>query len=144
MCKPSAVARTPGQRGAVGNWLVTRRLARGWTTQDQARQEILRLTGWRIPKSVYAEWESGRRIPSDPNRDRLVEFYGGMDAAPTDPAVDVAGVVGAVSLLVEELRAERAARVEWEQGLLEALRDIARAAVRSGDPELEPRVGAQR
>jgi len=51
-------------------------MARGWDTQTLAREQIAKLTGWRIPQSVYAEWESGRRLPSEANLDRLRSFYG--------------------------------------------------------------------
>lgn len=61
-------------------------MARGWDTQEKARAEIERLTGWRIPQSVYAEWESGRRLPADANLERLRAFYG--DAPETTETPD--------------------------------------------------------
>lgn len=77
------MARTPAQRGPIGNWLVESRIARAWDTQERARAEIERLTGWRIPQSVYAEWESGRRVPSDGNLTKLREFYGTKETGAT-------------------------------------------------------------
>lgn len=44
-----------------------------------------------------------------------------------------AALVGLVTTMLEELRAERQARVEWEQGFLEAMRELARGAARQGD-----------
>lgn len=98
------MARTPAQRGRTGNWLVERRLARGWATQASARGEIERLTGWRIPQSVYAEWESGRRVPSDANLDRLREFYGD-DERPATAAGDSASIVAALDRLTAAVEA---------------------------------------
>lgn len=109
------MARTPGQRGRIGNWLVESRLARSWETQEKARREIQRLTGWRVPASVYAEWESGRRIPSDTNLDRLQDFYGTAPgqtekAATTDEvAAAIDRQTEALTALLVELREERAA-----------------------------------
>lgn len=51
-------------------------MTRGWTTAAIARAELERLGGIRIAASVYAEWESGRRVPSDANLARLEAFYG--------------------------------------------------------------------
>ena len=108
------MARTPGQRGRIGNWLVESRLARGWETQEKARSEVQRLTGWKIPASVYAEWESGRRIPSDANLARLEEFYGSGPgqkvAATSDDPVAAA------------IREQTEAIKEQTRTLLEALR----------------------
>lgn len=87
-------------------------MARGWSTQEKARGEIARLTGWTIPQSVYAEWESGRRTPTEANLERLRGFYGDGPEGTVAPA----DLVAAISVLVEEIRAERAARVAWEQG----------------------------
>lgn len=107
------MARTPAQRGKIGNWLVESRLARGWDTQDRARAEIERLTGWRVPQSVYAEWESGRRVPSDANLERLQGFYGdgpGLGSTGSDDPVATAirEQTKVLSELVAELREGRA------------------------------------
>lgn len=100
------MARTPAQRGATGNWLVLSRVARGWDTQERARAEIERLAGWRIPQSVYAEWESGRRIPSDANLARLREFYGPTTDLERPESPDA--LAAAIRGLTDELRAWRA------------------------------------
>lgn len=117
-------------------------MARGWDTQEKARAEIERLTGWRIPQSVYAEWESGRRVPSDANLARLQEFYGSPEPSQATESGD--SVLAAVRLLVDEIRAERAARVEWERGLLSALQELATGRAPQGDPEHKPPVNAGR
>ena len=87
-------------------------MARGWDTQEKARSEIQRLTGWRIPQSVYAEWESGRRLPADANLARLEEFYGstGAPEATQTPDALVAALMAqtaAITELVSELREAR-------------------------------------
>ena len=105
-----AVARTPAQRGKVGNWLVESRLARGWDTQEKARAEVARLTGWTIPQSVYAEWESGRRLPSEANLDRLRSFYGDAPEATETPDALVAALTAqtaAITALVGEMQKAR-------------------------------------
>lgn len=130
------MARTPAQRGRTGTWLVQARLTRGYETQRVARQEIERLTGWRIPQSQYAEWESGRRVPSEAALERLEAFYGAQTETATPEGM--AGLVSLVTELIGELRAERQARVEWEQGFLEAMRELARAGGPQGDPADAP------
>lgn len=137
------MARTPAQRGRIGNWLVESRLARSWATQDKARAEIERLTGWRIPQSVYAEWESGRRLPADGNLARLQEFYG--DTPQTGAAAaDTGAVLEAVRELVGEIRAERQARQEWEQTFVEAIRELVLAAKQPAEPERDSHAEAPR
>src|SRR5688572_13436106 len=125
-----AVARTPAQRGKVGNWLVESRLARGWDTQEKARAEIARLTGWTIPQSVYAEWESGRRLPSEANLDRLRGFYGDAPGA-TESGDSLAEAIRlqaeAIRELARSIADERAERLEWERGFVEAVRELATA-----------------
>lgn len=49
------------------------------------------------------------------------------------PVGEVAELVALVRTLVEELRDERRARVEWEQGFLEAMRELAKGAAQQGD-----------
>lgn len=120
------VARTPAQRGAVGNWLVDSRLARGYVSQNQARREIERLTGWRIAQSVYAEWESGRRVPEGDNYSRLQDFYGPMPEAPIGQADAVAAAIQRQAEAINRLAAalegrEKSAR-QWEATLVRALR----------------------
>lgn len=78
-------------------------MARGWATQEKARGEIERLTGWRIPQSVYAEWESGRRTPTEANLERLREFYGHEETGPS--AVGEAGLSELVAALRDQTRA---------------------------------------
>lgn len=124
-----AVARTPAQRGRIGNWLVESRLARGWDTQEKARAEIARLTGWDVAQSVYAEWESGRRIPSDANLARLEEFYGKQE---TGPAQGEAGLAEAM----DRQTAVLSALLSWLQGQDERLAAI-EAAVALNRQDIE-------
>jgi hypothetical protein len=130
------VARTPAQRGKVGNWLLESRLARGWDTQEKARAEIARLTGWTIPQSVYAEWESGRRLPSDTNLERLQGFYG--DAPVSAPASEISELAASIRDLARAIQEERAERLEWERGVLESVSSLARWLGQRDDPEHVP------
>lgn len=114
------MARTPAQRGRTGTWLVQARLARGYDTQAVARREIERLTGWRIPQSQYAEWESGRRVPSDAALERLQAFYG----TPDEQAVigtDASSIVAAIDRLTEAVRAQGQQQVDGMTALAEVL-----------------------
>jgi hypothetical protein len=137
----AAVARTPAQRGRIGNWLVESRLSRGWDTQEKARSEIERLTGWRIPQSVYAEWESGRRVPSDANLARLTEFYGGGES-PVMPDQQQALIAAlraqteAINALVARL--DSLAGEAVREGVADALREAGVARVVGGSPDVRP------
>lgn len=120
------MARTPAQRGRIGNWLVESRLSRGWETQEKARAEIARLGGWKIPQSVYAEWESGRRLPSDANLERLTAFYGTQPgqkgtAAPDDPVAAAVDRLTAQMARIEERLADLAGA---EEGRADALQEL--------------------
>jgi hypothetical protein len=53
-------------------------------------------------------------------------------------------VLAAVRLLLDEIRAERAERQEWERGFLEAMRELAIGAARRDDPAPELPVTARR
>lgn len=117
----AAVARTPAQRGTIGNWLLESRLSRGYTSQAKARAEIERLTGWRIAQSVYAEWESGRRVPEGDNFRRLQEFFGPVPSASNSGGQDQAALILAISSLVEQLQADREHRNGSVYRRLEAL-----------------------
>ena len=143
------MARTPAQRGRIGNWLVESRLSRGWETQERARAEIARLGGWKIPQSVYAEWESGRRLPSDANLERLQAFYGTQPgqkgtAAPDDPvaaAIDrqtkaIEGLTRVLEERLEELRGAEEGRADVLQALL--LQLVGRVSGNAGAPERQP------
>lgn len=140
------VARTPAQRGRIGNWLVESRLARGWETQEKARAEIARLGNWKIPQSVYAEWESGRRLPSDANLERLQGFYGtepghSRTAAPDDP---VAAAIDRQTQMLErlltpllaELRQAHSTREREAAAAIEA--EVDRLSSRRPDPDPVP------
>lgn len=89
------MAKTPAQRGRIGNWLRESRLARGYSSASEAREQIEKLTGWRVPQSVYAEWESGRRVPSEENLGRLRAFFGNEPEAPRATS-DTAEIVAAL------------------------------------------------
>lgn len=137
------MARTPGQRGPIGNWLVESRLARGWETQERARAEVQRLTGWRVPQSMYAEWESGRRIPSDANLTRLQEFYGTgpgqtKTAAPDDPvAAAIRDLTAQMARIETRLESVTGALDGWADGLALLLAQLVSKHVENAD-EHEP------
>lgn len=109
------------------------RLSRGWDTQEKARTEIARLTGWQIPQSVYAEWESGRRVPSDANLERLHGFYGTEETGPAlSEAGEVAQAIREQTAVMRELLDElRHARRE---SIAEAVAEIHAEAARLGFP----------
>lgn len=105
------MAKTPAERGPIGQWLVESRLARGWKTAEVARRELVRLGGIRIAPSQYAEYEAGTRIPKAETLEKFQSFYG---SAPTTDTGELAGLVGALSALVEEMRADRREREAFE------------------------------
>lgn len=115
-------------------------MARGWDTQEKARAEIHRLTGWKVPQSVYAEWESGRRIPADANLERLQAFYG-TEATTTAPDDSVAAAIRdqteVIRLFVEETRLARVAQETTAQAVAEMVGRLDRfldfASTRDGD-----------
>lgn len=130
-CDSPAVAKTPAQRGRIGNWLRESRLQRGYSSAAEAREAIERLTGWRIQPSVFAEWESGRRLPSDENLEKLRSFFGDEPDAPRAVG-DVAEIVAAIDRqteaireLVRELSATRASQDARDTAVQEALADLA-------------------
>ena len=142
----NAAVRTPAQRGRIGNWLRDERLARGWS-QKVARNN-LSAAGVPVAESVYAEWESGTRVPNDRNLARLEEFFGPVTENPADatPAgfsdllalqrqlVDAFEVQAqAVMALVDEIRLDRADETED----LRARVRVLEATVRALHPELE-------
>ena len=86
------MAKTPKERGRIGAWLVDQRMARGWSTAAKARAELERLGGIRVAPSVYAEWESGSRLPSEANLARLETFYGSSPSAAPDQSDIVTAV----------------------------------------------------
>lgn len=141
------VARSPAQRGKVGNWLVESRMARGWDTQSEAREQIARLANWKIPQSVYAEWESGRRLPSEANLDRLRSFYGDAPGTTETPDALVTALMAqaaAIRALAETIAQERAERIEWERGVVSSIREVALALAQRDARGRELPEGAQR
>ena len=141
-----AAVRTPAQRGRIGNWLRDERLARGWS-QKVARQNLA-AAGVPVAESVYAEWESGTRVPNDVNQGRLEAFFGPVTESPAEatPAGLFTELLGlqqqlvmafetqaeAVMALVEEMRLSRVGEIE---DLLARIRVI-EATQRALHPEL--------
>lgn len=105
--------RTPGQRGAFGNWLQRERTAR-YKTQADALAAMERLAGLSISPSEYAQWESGSRVPREENPKvaRLYDFFGSRPEEPgaTTPTIDPTD-------LVAELREQNA----WMRRYVEAM-----------------------
>jgi transcriptional regulator with XRE-family HTH domain len=93
--------KTPGQRGAFGEWL-TRARTRRFATQAEALREYERLAGLRITPSQYAQWESGSRVPraDNPKVARLFDFYGSQ---PEDEQQEAAQPVGDQAAIVAAL-----------------------------------------
>lgn len=113
-------------------WLVAQREAHGLKAEEVARR--LRDQGFQAEDSTYRTWESssGRR-PAPETVNALERMFGTVAPAEGGPATrDIAELVAAISRqadaisrLVEAVEQERAARAEWERGLLSALRDLA-------------------
>jgi transcriptional regulator with XRE-family HTH domain len=93
--------KTPGQRGAFGEWL-TRARTRRFATQAEALREYERLAGLRITPSQYAQWESGSRVPrtDNPKVARLYDFYG---SRPEDEQQETAQPLGDQAVIVAAL-----------------------------------------
>ena len=128
------------------------RLARGWS-QKVARRN-LGAAGIPVAESVYAEWESGTRVPNDRNLARLEEFFGPVTESPADATpAGLSDLIGlqrqlvdafevqaqAVMALVEELRLSRAEALE---DLLARIRAV-EAVQRTLHPELNTPVSAE-
>lgn len=111
-------------------------MARGWDTQATAREQIAKLTGWRIPQSVYAEWESGRRLPSEANLDRLRSFYGDAPGATETPDSLVAALTAQTAAISELVAALRSDEFEIRLRALEAeVRSLRGQRAGAGSPE---------
>ena len=133
-------------RGRWARHIHAVRRERNWsaTRGFEAVREGLGLS----PKSraAYLPFESGERTPTPKEEAVLAAVYGWPPESPTE-ALDATetpdSVLAAVSLLLDEIRAERAARVEWERGLLSALQELATGrAPRDGPaPELHANAG---
>lgn len=128
------------QRGRVGRWLRAQRLERGYGTQAAA-VKALGTWGWPVAASVYAEWESGGRVPSDENLARLQEFFGGSVAQSHQDA-DIAALIAinhelvtAVSALVARLDRLTDEQAGGLRDLAEAIGDLARQASRASEPD---------
>jgi transcriptional regulator with XRE-family HTH domain len=138
--------KTPGQRGAFGEWLTSERLAR-YETQDEARAAYERLAGLRISDSEYAQWESGSRVPraDNPKLQALYAFYG---TRPEERAADSeqTGLAIALSALVKELRTwreedrKRIAELEVTVDRLVARTPVARGRRGKGAPTAQPAI----
>lgn len=112
------MARTPAQRGRIGNWLVESRLARGYDSQAKACEAIRRLTGWALNRSQYASWESGDAVPNEDNLARLEAFYGPAPEVPVARAAADAAILLRIAeaqertALALEAVSERLARLD--------------------------------
>lgn len=99
----------------MGNWLREQRLARGLTTQIKARRALAQ-AGIPIAESVYAEWESGTRLPSDAQIEKLTAFYGSSPFDGVEPSADLSALVAALSLQAAAI--DRQARAQEESNAL--------------------------
>jgi len=89
---------------------------------------------WRDLGTLYAKLALERGLDIEPQPRLRPE--------PLEATETPDNVLAAIRVLVDEIRAERAARVEWERGFLEAMRELAKAAVPQGDPAPVPPVDA--
>lgn len=135
------MTRTAAQRGTFGSWLKDVREQR-YRTQAEALSAMRRLAGLVISPSEFAQWEAGSRVPrqDNPKVARLYEFFGSQPQPELEPATsDVVALVATVRELIEELRDERAARVQWERDFLEAWQELATGATPRDAPASAPR-----
>lgn len=112
---------------ALSLWIVEQRRAKKWKLEELARR--LRDAGYEAADTTVRTWEAGRRPSAATIRGMELLFDA---SAPVDDlaSTDMAALVRSISELAESIREERQARVDWEKGLLEALRDL--AATRPG------------
>jgi len=135
--------RTPAQRGPIGNWLRDERLARGWTSAGAARANLER-AGIRVAPSVYAEWESGTRIPSEAQLAKLQEFYGSEpgQSTPVDQSAIVAAIDRQTAMLERVLIALGGRGLDPENQA--AARELELEARSRSDPALHPETDTAR
>ena len=103
-------------------------MARGWDTARKALHQ-LRLAGIDIHESVYREWESGARMPTDERIAELAGFYG------TTPYTTKEGATPSGGALVRAIEAQTAA-IERQTAVMELL--LSRlAGLPAPDPDAE-------
>lgn len=69
---------TAKERGTEATWLAEARRAK-WSNQELAARAITKATGVTgLSKSVLAEYESGRRTPSEKHREAFAQVFGPM------------------------------------------------------------------
>lgn len=119
--------KTVAERGVYGQWLVNARMARGITTQEAALAELL-AHGYRISKSVYAEYESGSKRPSKTHLPMLEAVWGPVpesEPPPQDALVTaLTRQAEAIEALVAELARSRLAQVEATEAALEGIASL--------------------
>lgn len=116
--------KTVAERGVYGQWLVNARMARGDTTQEAALARLLK-EGYRISKSVYAEYESGSKRPSKTHLPMLEAVWGKLPEAKEPPqdalVIALTRQAAAIESLVAELAKSRLAQVEATEAALEGI-----------------------
>jgi len=112
--------RTPAQRGPVGNWLRDERLSRGWK-QETARANLAR-AGISIPASVYAEFESGTRVPSEERIQAIAAYYGSSPAESPAEATP-AGLSDLIATLVTAFETQAHAIMSLTEEIRQSRRD---------------------
>ena len=123
----------------LARWIASERKRHGWKAEELAAR--LTGAGYEVAVTTIRTWEAGRR-PSADNLADLERLFG--TTAPTERPADLEALVQSISVLVEEVRAVRSARVEWERGLLEALRELSGGATQSGVRGRGSHAGARR
>lgn len=98
-------------------------MARGWTSAAQTRGHLAR-SGIQVAASVYAEWESGTRLPSERQLEQLKAFYGTTPTEATETGLVAAAIrdqTAVLEALVAELRAMRGVQEGMSDGLSKVL-----------------------
>lgn len=133
--------KTAKEKGTFGTWLAETRKSRGFSNVNSAREAVASATGTKaIAYSVWAEYESGTRMPSAAHREALVSFFG---APPDDqrggvPTTDLASLVAtlaaqaaAIDRLASAIEQQAARAEKLELAMAGAMRALAEAADRS-------------
>lgn len=120
-------------KGAWARHLHEQRRARD-LSQTQAFEFVYERVGW-SPKSrtAYVAIDMGDRQPKDGEAAVLAAEFGWPPEPQTadEPPPDTAALVSVVGKLLAELRAERAERAEWSRGVVESIRELAKALSQS-------------
>lgn len=139
--------KSPAERGPVGAWAEEARDAADLSVPQVIAS--LAAKGHGVTDATIRGIEGGSKKPGRKLLRLLGEVYGSRPPGQPEeaPPGDMAALVRELRELAEAIREERQARVDWETGLLEALRELGAkppAAEPSHDLEPAPHGGAGR